>query len=196
MTEAEDGRRRRREFTAQYAGAYERLRANPAPDATLSVEQSHAESFGRLVHALLALPDAATTDLTVTARTLAMGIGLDESEAAVAADLAKRACAVPEIAAANSADLVYRELPFAVPIDGKLATGRIDLVYRKDGEWTIIDFKTAGLRDPARLAETYGPQLETYRRALASITGQPIRAVLCLLLDGRLWSADKNDGQE
>jgi len=93
--------------------------------------------LGRLVHALLALPDAATTDLTVTSQALAPQFGLGESEAVDAADLAERARALPEIAAAKSADLVYRELPFAVPIDGKLATGRIDLAYRKDGEWTV-----------------------------------------------------------
>jgi len=49
-----------------------------------------------------------------------------------------------------AADLVYRELPFAVPMcEGTLATGQIDLACRKAGEWTVIDFKTTDLPDAA-----------------------------------------------
>ena len=76
--------------------------------------------------------------------------GLKEEDALAAADLASRARTLPEIAAAETADLVYRELPFAVPMgEGVLATGQIDLAYRKAGKWTVIDFKTTDLPDAA-----------------------------------------------
>ncbi len=55
--------------------------------------------------------------------------------------------------------------------EGILATGRIDLAYRKAGEWTVIEFKTADLHNS---------------QALRTITGAPVRAALCLLRSGQL----------
>jgi ATP-dependent exoDNAse (exonuclease V) beta subunit len=81
-----------------------------------------------------------------------------------AVDLANRARAIPEIAAAESADLAYR----------------------KAGEWTVIDFKTADLPDRAAAMEAHGAQFEVYCQALGSITGAPVRAALCLLRSGQL----------
>ena len=157
-------------------------------DAEVSppVSDGHSEAFGRLVHALLAMPHADGANPAVAACTLAPQFGLNDSDAEAAADLAARARQLPEIAAADTADLVYRELPFAVPIDGKLTTGRIDLAYRTDGRWTVIDFKTAGLRDPDRALAAYGPQLAAYKSALAAVTAAPVRATLCLLGNGQL----------
>ena len=163
-----------------------------------------AESFGRLVHALLALPPFAvpssgpsgspplppSPNLAQSARTLAPQFGLSESAAASAAALVTQAMALPEIAAAATADFVHRELPFAVPIGGVLTTGRIDLAYRKDGAWTVVDFKTSAFTDRAHALEAYGSQLSTYRDALATITGEPVRAALCLLASGELVSLD------
>ena len=160
-----------------------------------------AESFGRLVHALLALPLLAPSassgpsagpspDLAASARTLAPQFGLGDPEAVRAADLVRRASALPEIAAAATADAVHRELPFAVPIGGVLTTGRIDLAYRVGGAWTVIEFKTSAFADRARALESYGSQLSTYRDALAAITGEPVRAALCLLGSGELVGLD------
>ena len=70
--------------------------------------------------------------------------------------------------------------------EGVLATGQIDLAYRKAGKWTLIDFKTADLPDPAAAREAHGAQMEAYSQALAAITGAPVRAALCLLRSGQL----------
>ena len=53
--------------------------------------------------------------------------------------------------------------------------------YRKAGQWTVIDFKTADLPDPAAAKKAHGAQLEVYGQALAAISGAPVRAALCLL---------------
>jgi ATP-dependent exoDNAse (exonuclease V) beta subunit len=148
------------------------------------VQGGASESFGRLVHALLAL--SPLPDVSASARTLAPQYGLGDAEAASAAALVVRAAALPEIAAAASADVVHRELPFAVPLGGVLTTGRIDLAYRKDGAWTVVDFKTSAFADRARALDAYGAQLATYRDAVATITGEPVRAALCLLGSGEL----------
>ena len=62
----------------------------------------------------------------------------------------------------------------------------IYLAYRKAGKWTVIDFKTADLPDAAVAKEAHGAQMEVYSRALATITGAPVRAALCLLRSGQL----------
>jgi ATP-dependent exoDNAse (exonuclease V) beta subunit len=157
----------------------------PQPRARTPATRSAA--FGRLVHALLAQPTKPGADSSAAARALAPQFGLKEEDALAAADLASRARTIPEIAAAETADLVYRELPFAVPMgEGVLATGQIDLAYRQAGKWTLIDFKTADLPDAVVAREAHGAQMEVYRRALATITGAPVRAALCLLRTGQL----------
>ena len=70
--------------------------------------------------------------------------------------------------------------------DGILATGRIDLAYRKAGEWTVIDFKTADLKDARSAALTHSAQMAVYREALSMVTGKEPRAALCLIRSGVL----------
>ena len=161
--------------------------ADEGTQPTPAQADNRSAAFGRLVHALLALPRASAADLPATARALAPQHGLGEPDAAAAAELAARARVIPEIAAAETADQVFRELPFAVPFaDGVLATGKIDLAYRKAGEWTLIDFKTADLTDARRAIETHGAQMAVYREALTMITGKEPRAALCLIKSGQL----------
>ena len=158
----------------------------PEPPAPGPAARSTA--FGRLVHELLRL--APEGDSLTTARTLAPEFGLTTPDAEAAATLADQARMLPEIAAANEADLVYRELPFAVPMDGVLATGQIDLAYRRSGGWTLIDFKTSDLSDPALAIAAHRAQMAVYREALARITAAPVDAALCLLRSGRLLDVD------
>jgi ATP-dependent helicase/nuclease subunit A len=168
--------------------------AELAPEGPLpAVEDSTPRSaqFGRLVHALLAQPIPSEADLETAAQALAPQYGLPSADATAAATLAARARTLPEIAAADTADLVYRELPFAVPLpDGTLATGQIDLAYRKDGEWTVIDFKTAHLGDASLAVRLHGPQLAVYRRAMAKLVGAPVRSTLSLLQSGDLTNLE------
>ena len=116
----------------------------PAPEAPTP----RSANFGKLVHALLAHPTRSDADLDPVAQALAPQFGLLPEDANAAATLVARARTLPEIAAAETADQVFRELPFAVPVpDGTFATGVIDLAYFKNGEWAVIDFKTAHLED-------------------------------------------------
>ncbi len=146
----------------------------PAADrAAASRAEDHAAAFGRLVHALLALPEPLEGDaLQQAAQTQRLVFGLSETEATEAAELAERAQTLPAVAAARSADAVHRELPFTCRLDGKVVTGRIDLAYRTDGAWTLIDFKTARLTDPAQAAARYREQMDRYRAALSALTGE------------------------
>jgi ATP-dependent exoDNAse (exonuclease V) beta subunit len=156
--------------------------------AAAGLPDARAEAFGRLVHALLALPDG--KGRAASASALAPQYGLGEADATRAADLVARARKLPEIAAAAKADLVYRDLPFAVPVRGELAIGRIDLAYRKGSAWTVIDFKTAGFADPGPALAAHGPQIAAGAEALATVTGASAPRALFLLGDGRLAAAD------
>jgi hypothetical protein len=158
-------------------------------EAAASQVEDHAAAFGRLVHALLALPGPLMGDaLHQAGRAQRLAYGLSGTEAAEAADLAERAQALPAVAAARSAEVVYRELPFTCWINGQLTSGRIDLAYRCDGAWTLIDFKTARLADSAEAATSYREQIERYRTALSTLTGESVAAALCLVRTGELVS--------
>jgi ATP-dependent exoDNAse (exonuclease V) beta subunit len=141
------------------------------------------------VHALLALPETLEGEaLQQAAQSQRLALGLSQTEAAEAAELAARAQTLPAVAAARSADAVHRELPFTCRMDGQLVTGRIDLAYRTDGAWTVIDFKTARLADSAQAATRYREQMDRYRKALSALTGESVAAALCLVRTGELVS--------
>ena len=74
-----------------------------------------------------------------------------------------------------AADEIYCEVPFCLAdADEKqekhsIANGVIDAVYRKNGLWHIIDYKTnADARD---LADEYAGQLNAYVKAFKALTG-------------------------
>ena len=77
-----------------------------------------------------------------------------------------------------SADEVYCELPFCIKEDGEdapaLWNGVMDAMYKRDGSWHIIDYKTSA--DPDDLDERYREQLEAYKRAFRAMTGEEAEA--------------------
>jgi ATP-dependent helicase/nuclease subunit A len=170
--------------------------ADPSsPDTYGAPRGDAAGAFGALVHALLALPDFPEGDaLAHTAVALAARSGLDETDAAEAADLAKRVRALPALAAIGAADVVYREVPFVQRTGGQVLDGRIDLAYRVGGSWTVIDFKTARLGSADEARARFGEQLRRYRTALAALTGQPVKASLCLVRTGELVPVEESHG--
>jgi ATP-dependent exoDNAse (exonuclease V) beta subunit len=202
--EAESGRARETERLwqarrdaarrASREGAPPRVRAESAGEgqgALVEPAGGDAAAFGALVHALLALPALPSKDgLRRAASTLGTRLGLGENDARAAAELAEQVRGLPALTAVGEADVVYREVPFVVRAHGQLLDGRIDLAYRVNGAWTVIDFKTARLASATEARARYGPQLRRYRTALAALTGEPVSASLCLVRTGELVSAD------
>lgn len=69
------------------------------------------------------------------------------------------------------------EVPFSTEIDGVTVRGRMDAVFADpDGGWTVIDWKTGSVPDPARL-RSLAVQLAAYRLAWASLSGAPLEKV-------------------
>lgn len=134
--------------------------------------------FGTLVHAVLAHApfDAARPALTALSSSLSRLIGATPEETACAVDAALAALAHPQLrAAARSAD-ARREVVVAEQLgDGTIAEGVIDLAYRSDHEWVVVDFKTD---EVVAATGAYAEQLRLYVLALQRATGEPARGVL------------------
>lgn len=54
----------------------------------------------------------------------------------------------------------------------------MDLAFREDGGWVLVDWKTDEVADPAILAarkEAYERQLALYAEAWQALTGEPVK---------------------
>ena len=97
----------------------------------------------------------------------------------------------------RQADILGREIPFAVPWESpgretghtgaSVMEGVIDVMYRRDQQIWIADYKThrAEQRSVEKAVQAYRPQMEVYRRAAESVLAQgPVRAQLIFLRSG------------
>lgn len=80
----------------------------------------------------------------------------------------------------------YSELPYIVLNRSWMENRIIDLLYRANHEWTILDFKTDPIEsDEERnaLIDHYRVQVWNYKLAMEKELGQKVRAKLCFLSD-------------
>lgn len=97
----------------------------------------------------------------------------------------------------------YTEVPFSLYVDEKhplhalfskvsagrlpaLVNGVIDLIYREEGGWVIVDYKTDRVADGAalrRLLTQYAPQVHAYARAWENLTGEKVAGGELFFLD-------------
>ena len=76
---------------------------------------------------------------------------------------------------ALAAEETHREWAFNLRGQGQtLIQGVIDLCFLEEGAWVLTDYKTDRAEE-AELLSRYALQLNWYARALASITGRPVR---------------------
>jgi len=91
----------------------------------------------------------------------------------------------PLKAAIDAAGPCYHELPHVRAVPGRSPHwGIIDLLYRFEGQWKLIDFKADELRDERALEEAtarYRSQLARYEWAAQEILGIKVVSVLCFL---------------
>jgi ATP-dependent helicase/nuclease subunit A len=84
-----------------------------------------------------------------------------------------------------------REVPFQLQLgDGRWLRGAIDLLFRADDRWVVLDYKSDS-RDESALVEHYRPQLVAYAWAVAQIVPEvrdgllPVSAELLFTATGR-----------
>jgi ATP-dependent exoDNAse (exonuclease V) beta subunit len=85
-----------------------------------------------------------------------------------------------------TAERRFHEVPYSIHVDGRLESGVIDALYRRDSDWIIVEFKTDDVRDAGSLqrlltATDYVAQAERYVAAAQHLLGQRPRALLCML---------------
>ncbi len=127
--------------------------------------------FGLAFHRLMELADLSDERAVgALAASVASELGIEDA----CADLERIA------AAALSSDLIrraaraarcFREVPFAVPWEGNLIEGRIDLLFEENGRWTLVDYKTddvTAAQAGERIA-AYRPQAAAYALALKTL---------------------------
>ncbi len=147
---------------------------------------------GTLAHEALAawrFPAAGFDDWAV-ARARACGLTDRhqlEQAARAAGNLLRRLRAHPLFEEMNGAGCRRHEVPFEVQDDaGAAQSGQIDAVYRHNGRWVVVEFKTDHLANAAKLTETlrqkdYLAQMEQYQAAITRLLGEAPLVWLCLL---------------
>ena len=157
----------------------------------------HGLEWGTVIHQLLELAlTSPGADLQSVAGTALSEQGLDpglsaEAEALVRAvtgsSLWKRVLSSPER---------YTEVPFEMLAaeDGPVPTllrGQIDLVFRDQDGWVVVDYKTDRVKEgeAAGLLEDYANQVRLYAQAWERCTGEKVReAALYFVREDRLIS--------
>jgi ATP-dependent exoDNAse (exonuclease V) beta subunit len=139
--------------------------------------------FGSLVHALLAdvpLAEHDTALLTSLAAAHGRILGATREEVDAACLVAKQILGHPVLEDARRAAArgqCYRETPVTLRLDsGQMVEGYVDLAFRDDGGYVVVDFKTDQELEGA--TDRYERQVSLYADAIARATGVPARAVL------------------
>jgi ATP-dependent helicase/nuclease subunit A len=80
----------------------------------------------------------------------------------------------------------YSELPYSYLINDTVENRIIDLLYRDNDGWHIIDFKTDPIYSSSQkedLVRLYGPQVKRYRATVESKLGMSVSGQICFLDD-------------
>jgi ATP-dependent helicase/nuclease subunit A len=138
--------------------------------------------FGTLVHAVLATVDldAEALVIGVAARAAGrvVGASAEEIEAAIlAAVTALRHPILRRAAESARRGECRREAPVVLPgSGGELIEGVVDLAFREQRSWTVVDFKTDA--ELAGRKARYETQVLLYVEAIQAATGEGARGVL------------------
>ena len=74
----------------------------------------------------------------------------------------------------NSASRKLFETPFAVKSDTTFLYGVIDLVFKENNKWVIVDYKTDDFEANRQRKSAYSKQLDLYRKYWEGITGEEV----------------------
>jgi len=137
--------------------------------------------FGTLVHTVLSecALDAAGGDLQALARHFGRQLHCDDDEIDAAAGAAAATLRHPRLIAARASGEVRRESPITVPLDdGTSAEGVIDLCYRTDAGWVVLDYKSDR---EVGAKQSHAAQLEIYAKAVGQATGLAVETVVLFI---------------
>lgn len=154
-------------------------------------EPMRAFVVGELVHRALGvgLLPRAMKDMLIA---YAAELGVQEPEAVVAEvlDLLRQYERSEVAAMLVRAEEVYRELPFVYQHDRIVVHGVIDVLFRLEDQWHVLDYKTGGATPHSR---RYLHQVGAYARAVEQQTGQTPLVWLYFLTPNQLLQVSETD---
>jgi hypothetical protein len=135
-----------------------------------------AAGFGLAFHRLMELVDFnAPNDLEKLAEAVLIDYGLSDMKNELVS-LAAKAVSSGLIKRVSKSEVVFREVPFSVPVHGKsqgvnpgdlyYINGRIDLLFNSGGKWTAVDYKTDDVENVKERLQLYRAQGAVYALAL------------------------------
>ena len=165
------------------------MRSSPA-------SEGYGEAFGSAIHQLLEQCVRTGRPTPWTDESVAASV-LERTGAPNTPDAVERATTMVQRfldsrvwGRVQAADRVYAEYPIAHAVQREtpvVRRGVIDLAWRADGRWTLVDHKTDRVqgRPPETLSpdHAYVRQLQAYARAWAAVVNEPVAEV-------GLWLAD------
>jgi ATP-dependent helicase/nuclease subunit A len=134
-------------------------------------------AFGRAVHGVLEEVDLGGDDVDRLAGRLAAAEGVDPVPVAAAV---RSALAAPVVAEARRAGRVWREVPVAGVVDGRVVDGTIDLLFETPAGLVVVDYKTDA--DPQRSLDHHRRQLGAYGSLVAQAGGPAVARLVLLFL--------------
>lgn len=133
-------------------------------------------SWGRIVHKAVELISRGGYN-----RLRVLGSGWIEEEGRNTGDLEKLMELVDRFMKSSlwerigRASQKYFEVPFALEEDGSIVYGVIDLVFKEDNGWVIVDYKTDDFEKDEERRRSYMKQVEMYKRYWERISGERVK---------------------
>jgi ATP-dependent helicase/nuclease subunit A len=164
-----------------------------AATTPLTSEGEHGVEWGTVIHLLLeAAAREPEADLEKLAAAALPVSGLDAGLAPAASEMAHGVLDSQIWQRSLQAEQRLSEVPFHYLLDEDndevpvLLRGSIDLAFREDDGWVLVDYKTDIVNggSEATLARRYAPQLRLYARAWEACTGEPVKEMLLYFVRG------------
>ncbi len=178
----------------------------PAKNGIMPAEDVSGTEWGSVIHVLLeSMGRGSASDMETLAADLLAERELDPALAQQAVFLAESAASTELWARSLRSDARLVEMPFYYcPSEGDgihtesegrplLLRGAIDLAFRENGHWVLVDFKTdhAPEEELETLARRYAPQLRLYSRVFEACSGEPVsERILFFVRSGHQFSVD------
>ncbi|MHB9034443.1 MAG: PD-(D/E)XK nuclease family protein, partial [Anaerolineae bacterium] len=157
-----------------------------------AVDQVPAKAFGRVVHKALEMwlfPGDTGLDNVLESAALGAGyVAADQRSDAIrhALRLLARLHDHPLFEEIRGAEERYHELPYTRQAGSRTESGVFDLLYRHQGVWRVLDFKTDAISSEAdrlRLVAEYSAQMNRYVSAASQLLQSAVAVRLCFLDD-------------
>lgn len=154
----------------------------PILEVAQEADRPAGSRFGEIVHAALSQVPLGADWSTIEATALlsARLFGATDRDAHAAARAVRAALEHPLMVRARQADArgeCRRETPLSMVLDdGTLMEGIVDMAFRDENGWTVVDFKTD--RVIQRYKAMYSRQVLLYAQVIAKATGEKCVAVL------------------